>query len=253
LGVVLKATIPYGAVFERLPNFRDLGGIAVAQGRRVRPGRFFRAPAPTDLSQEEEDRLLALDPGLIVDFRSTAEVKESPVALPEPLRERRVNLAIPPLVDARFRALFAQPELRHEAVAEAMEDSYRDFTRLHFGIYARFLAATRDTGDRAVIFHCTAGKDRTGFAAALVLAALGAPNEEVERDYLASGELWRPDAALESILPGPARAAVFGVAPNYLRAALNELASRHGGPTTFAEAALGGADEYRDWMARHTI
>jgi protein-tyrosine phosphatase len=240
-------------LLARWPNFRDIGGVAAAGGRRVRQGRFFRSPALSDLRPAEEKLLLKLDPGLIVDFRSVAEISETAGDLPGALVERRVHLAIPPLVNERYRALFASERMCHEAVAEEMVESYRDFARQYHDTFARFLAATHDAGDRAVIFHCTAGKDRTGFAAALLLAALGAPSDEVERDYLDTAKHWRPDAALEAVLPEPARKAVFGVARGYLRAALDELTAVHGGPARFAEAALGGASAYRDWMARNTV
>ncbi len=242
-----------GPLLARWPNFRDLGGVVASDGRRVRLGRFFRSPALTGLLPMERKRLIALDPGVVIDFRSQAEIPGAANDLAPPLTDRRLHLAIPPLVNARYRELFASKDLRHEAVVEAMTESYREFARRHHRVYARFLAATRDAGDRAVIFHCTAGKDRTGFAAALLLAALGASIEDIERDYISTGELWRPDPKLAAVVPAPARDAVFGVAACYLRAALDELTALHGGPRRFAEAALGGEAAYRDWLHRHTI
>lgn len=234
------------------PNFRDLGGIPVEGGRRVRPGRFFRAPAPTRTDAEAEARLRALDPAVIIDFRGEAEAEENPADLPDPLAERRIHLAIEPSANRRYQALFEQGEPAHEDVMEAMSDTYRDFVRVHSDIYARFLVAMREADGRPVIFHCTAGKDRTGFAAALVLAALGAESDHIERDYLLSRELWKPDAVLEQKLPISARAAVFGVESTYLYAALEELDRVHGGATPFAEAALGGSDDLRKWIADST-
>ncbi len=230
------------------PNFRDLGGIPVEGGRRMRTGRFFRAPAPTRIDRETEALLRALDPALVIDFRGEAEAEENPAELPGALAERRLHLPIEPSSERRHRALYANGEPTHEAVMGAMAETYRDFVRVHSDVYARFLAAAREAAGRPVVFHCTAGKDRTGFAAALILAAFGAPRERIERDYLLSRELWKPDAVLEQRLPIAARAAVFGVEPAYLAAGLDELDRLHGNATAFAENALGGADARRAWM-----
>jgi protein-tyrosine phosphatase len=241
-----------GAIpLRRYPNFRDIGGVAAGAGRLVRPGRFYRAPALNDLDETEEAFLCEVDPAVIVDFRSPDEVRSQPVSMPRRLAGRQLPLPIPPLVDASFRTLFERDPIERAAVAAAMEERYRDFVRVHAEVYARFLSAIANAGERAVIFHCTAGKDRTGFASALVLAALGAPDEEVERDYLASGELWRPDSALEALFPREARDVVLGVSPAYLRAGLSELEAAHGGAAAFAEAALGGARAYGAWRGRN--
>lgn len=245
------APAPEGAYLPRRPQLRCLGGVPAAEGRRVRRVRFLRAPALTRLDEDETARLEALDPAVVVDFRGVAESAENPVTLPGALGDRRVALSIEPSARGRFEALFARGEPTVEDVAAAMTEVYRDYVRDHAEVYARFLRLAAEAGDRPILFHCTAGKDRTGFAAALVLLALGASRAEVERDYLATNALWRPDPELEARMPISFRSAVFSVRARYLDAALEELERRHGGAAEFAREALGGAGALRDWAGRH--
>lgn len=223
----------------------------MASERHVRPGRFFRGPALADLTPNEQEILASIDPGVVVDLRSHEEVAARPAALPPMMSGRRVHLPLPALVDERMNRRFGRPGIGHADVVAAIADSYRSLVRRHADVYRQFLRILADAGDGPVFFHCTAGKDRTGLAAALILAALDAPPDVVEKDYLATGDLWWPDPELEAVLPPAARPAVFGVAPGYLEAALEELTSVHGGPVAFARSAMGSSG-YLDWKKRHS-
>lgn len=242
---------PEGDYLKQRPNLRCLGGIPAGDGRMVRRARFLRAPALTSLDAGETQALAALDPAVVVDFRGVAESQENPVALPEPLAARRVALSIEPSAKGRFEALFGRGEPSHDDVAAAMQETYRDYVRVHIEVYARFLRLARDAGDSPVMFHCTAGKDRTGFAAALLLTALGASREAVLRDYLATNGRWRPLPDLEARMPISARAAVFSVHATYLDAALAELDRAHGGAAAFVRDAMGGDAALDGWRRRH--
>lgn len=236
------------------PNLRCLGGAAMQDGRRVRALRFLRAPAIATLDAKDAAWLDACDPAIIIDFRGTDEARESPVALPERLKPRRLAIPIEPSATPRFRFLHEQDTraaITHTAVVEAMVDTYRDFVRLHADAYRAFLRAVAAAGDRPVLFHCTAGKDRTGLAAALLLTALGAPRNVIMRDYLATAALWKPDARLKARLPESAHAGVYGVSELYLDAAMDEFDRLHGGALAFICDALGGDETRRQWAARH--
>ena len=244
---------PQGAYLPRRPNLRCLGDVPVADGRRTRRSRFLRAPALTRLDPTEVAGLTELDPALIVDFRGQAESAENPVDLPEALAPRRVSLSIEPSARGRFDALFAEGGPDDASVEAAMQETYRDYVRHHADTFARFVQLAVAAGDRPVMFHCTAGKDRTGFAAALLLAALGAERADIEANYLATNGLWRPEPNLESRMPISARAAVFSVRASYLDAALEELERRHGGPVQFVRDAVGDAGAVRDWAELHLV
>jgi protein-tyrosine phosphatase len=132
-----------------------------------------------------------------------------------------------------------------------MTETYRDFVRANADVFARFLALLPEVEGEPLLFHCTAGKDRTGFAAALILHALGAEPDTIAEDYLATNALWRPDPELAAMIPEIAHAAIYRVAPEYLEAALEQLDREHGGPHAFADKAMGGEARRRAWAEAH--
>ncbi|MFN4098225.1 MAG: tyrosine-protein phosphatase [Pararhodobacter sp.] len=228
------------------PNFRVMRGIA-EDGRKVRRGAFLRGPALHDLTEDQWRILLAeRDLALVVDFRRTDEVSERPNRLPADLHHHAIALPIDSGASARLAQ--AIEAANHERAALAMRGAYAGFASRHLPVYADFLARLAGAAGRGVFFHCTAGKDRTGFAAALILLALGVPREQVMADFLATGTLWRPDAALLSRVPEAAHAAIFGIEATYLDAALDELERTQGSAPAFATRAMGGEKPFRAWV-----
>lgn len=233
------------------PNLRCLGGTPADGGRSVRPLRFLRAPVLTTLLPVESAWLEALDPALIIDFRGAHETSTDVAGLPPVLAARRLELPIVSAAEKRFHAAVAAGNTAPDGFREIMVDVYRDFVRVHGATFTRFLRALDQAGDRSVLFHCTAGKDRTGFAAALLLLALGAPQEAVMADYLATAALWVPGESLRARMPAAAHDAVFGVEPAYLNAALEELAALPGGIKGFLRDAFGSEKARAAFADRH--
>jgi len=213
--------------------------------------RFLRAPALTDLDPDEVSRLVAIDPAAIIDFRGESETGEQVAGLPAALAARRVSLPIEPRATERFRELVADGATPATTLIDVMIETYRDFVRINANAYARFLRLASAVDGQPLLFHCTAGKDRTGLAAALILTALGAQRRDVMRDYLATADLWQPDDRLRARIPAAAHAAVFGVAETYLDAAFDELDRRAGGAAAFIRDALGGEAAHHAFVERH--
>lgn len=235
------------------PNFRMLGGVT-EDGRQVRAGAFLRGPALHDFDEEAWFALSGLGLDLIVDFRGAAEVGAWPLRLPEGLRGCAVSLPVDSGPAKGRDAGSATGFPAHEGLArDRMIEIYRGFASAQLHVFAEFLGKLRKVAGGTAFFHCTAGKDRTGFAAALVLLALGVPREQVMADFMATGDLWRPHRALEDLIPAAARPAVFGVDPAYLEAALDELDRTAGGARAFAARAMGGAPELRAWADQSLV
>lgn len=234
-------------VLPTRPNLRDLGGLPAGGGGRVRARRLYRGPALHGLTEEEAAALAPLDLRHVVDFRGVEEAAARPAELPG----RRVALSIEPTAATRLMQVFATPDPSAEAVSGAMTETYRDFVRANAEVFARFLGLLVEVEGEPLLFHCTAGKDRTGFAAALILHVLGADPETVAEDYLATNGLWTPDPQLAAMIPELAHAALFRVAPEYLEAAFEELDRAHGGPLAFADKAMGGEARRRAWAEAH--
>ncbi|KGE02541.1 tyrosine-protein phosphatase [Pseudohaliea rubra] len=226
-------------------NFRDFGGYRAADGRRVRWGYLFRSGNLSRLTDEAQAMFTGLAIDVVCDFRREDEQVSDPSLLPS--GPRRINLAITPgsqgsaLYDARHRLTDA------EAMAEAMRDINREFVRSQSDRYAALFSHLLEPRNERCLVHCAAGKDRTGFAAALVLFALGVPQETVLHDYLltrhyfdATGELGRVREKYdmhhlddEVLLP------MLQVDESYLGAALGVIAEDYGSTEAYLEEALG--------------
>jgi protein-tyrosine phosphatase len=132
---------------------------------------------------------------------------------------------------------------------EVMRSVYRGFVD-HPGGRASFadLLTRLATADAPQLFHCTAGKDRTGFAAALVLHAVGASPDEVMRDYLLTNERFKPGAWSTTLPPQVARV-LYRVQPEFLQAAFEAAAQDYGSLDGYLDEGLGLGPRERDRLA----
>ena len=179
--------------FSGTKNFRDLGGYRTTDGRAVRWGRLYRSDHLHKLTNADLRHLTALDLDRIVDFRAEYEKKDEPDRLPANTGIRLVEL---PVLDS---------------TTEIWQGSHEQFVKDNLGSIdpAQFLVKTNielairftpqmrqfiqellSARGRPVLFHCAAGKDRTGFAAALILRILGVSPETVMEDYLLSNRYY---------------------------------------------------------------
>lgn len=136
------------------------------------------------------------------DFRGQAESAALAYELPD---VRYHALPIEPTVVQRAREMaLAGRQMTAPIAVQLMQETYRAFvsdnTQQFAGLFGQLLA-----DDTPLVFHCTAGKDRTGFAAALILLALGVPREVVMQDYLLTNGLYRRPVSLPSPVPRPMR------------------------------------------------
>jgi protein-tyrosine phosphatase len=224
------------AVLEGASNFRDLGGYRNANGQSVRRGRVFRSDHLAGLTTEDLARVEALGIAHSLDFRGVAEYTATPYAIPG---VQRVALTIEPTVIARMQALVAQGIVpTTEETVELMRETYRDFVNRNADTFGRFLKHLLEQPSPQV-FHCTAGKDRTGFAAALLLSALGVDRATIEHDYLLTNQLYKRDARLEGQGHPHVMKVLWQVQPEFLQAAFEAVDAQHGGMSDYLHGAIG--------------
>jgi protein-tyrosine phosphatase len=217
-------------------NFRDIGGHHNAEGRRVRRGQVFRSDHLAGLTAADLALLETLGIGHSLDFRGAAECAATPYAIPG---VQRVALTIEPTVIARMQALVAQGIVpTTEETVDLMRETYRDFVNHNAMTYGRFLRHLLDAPTPQV-FHCTAGKDRTGFAAALLLSALGVDRATIEQDYLLTNQLYKRDAKLEGQGHPHVMKVLWQVQPEFLDAAFDTIDGEHGGMQNYLHGAIG--------------
>ena len=190
------------SLLEGSYNFRDTGGIPLRAGGETRSGVLYRSDALSGLTARGLEQLAATPIGTVVDFRTPMERAMAPDRLPLTRSFRVVELALleGALTGLAQRAMQAgatgDPDAAAAAVGQALGelpalgDLYVS-TLTHgggaFAELARLVAvADPSSPDRAVLVHCTAGKDRTGVAIALLLDAVGADRDAVIADYSSS-------------------------------------------------------------------
>ena len=179
-------------------NFRDTGGVPLTSGGATRSGVLYRSDALSGLTPAGLEQVAATDIGVIVDFRTPMERMMAPDRLPPTRPYRVVELA---LLEGALTGLAQQamqagapggdPDAAAAAVGEALAQlpslgalyvSMLTHGAEAFAELARLVA----TGEVGVLVHCTAGKDRTGVAIALLLDGVGAERAAVVADYAAS-------------------------------------------------------------------
>lgn len=236
--------------FEGASNFRDLGGYTGHAGQTVRWRQLFRSDHLGALTAADQLLLDRIGLARVIDFRGERERAAEPNRLPDALQQ---SLAIEPTVVQRMQDLGSRGEaLTVPVVTELMKDLYRALVLYQSHRYAAFFQ-TLLNAPGPVVFHCTAGKDRTGYAAALFLLSLGVPREVVLQDYLLTNTLYRrPAYPASHELPADALAVLWRVQSGFLDAAFEAVDAQFGGLDHYLRDALGlGAAERRELAARY--
>jgi len=162
-------------------NTRELGGYQTQDGKTVQWGKLYRSDKLSDLSFGDQEYLQELGIQKIVDFRSAQEKDEDPDVVPAGIR----YVEMPIDADAAMRSQ-VEDILRGKSdvdVRTFLLDANVDFATKYKDIFSQFLKdlAREQT---PTLFHCTSGKDRAGFAAAITLLAIGVSKEDVINDYM---------------------------------------------------------------------
>lgn len=208
-------------------NFRPVG---------LRPLRhLWRSDHLGALDTQDAAQIQALGIRRVLDFRGVDERTAAACRLPDVTVH---SLPIEPTIVQKLVDLVAAGErLSGADVAEHMRDTYRGFVRHGTPRFAEFFGHLLES-DQPTVFHCTAGKDRTGFAAALLLKAVGASDDEVLRDYLLTNErLLSPEISRLGLSP-EASQVLWRVQPDFLQAALDEVDRQYGSLEAYLREGL---------------
>ncbi len=173
---------------EGTRNFRDLGGYRTTEGRVVKWGQFYRADKISRLSSKDLIYLENLGIRTVCDFRGPEEVKAQPDRLPKGHSLRTLAMPIyDPSQSARDILTSLRKARSRKFDSEAyMMEANRNFAIKFRHFFQELIHDITNPENTPLLFHCTGGKDRTGFAAAMILTVLGVPQETIMKDYLAS-------------------------------------------------------------------
>ncbi len=235
-------------LFRPVSNIRELGGIRAADGKRIRHGIFYRGSAPGELNAEELEAVRSLGLRLIIDLRSEYEIRENPDPEINGARIRQIS-ALSEGDEKEFPFLHLRSEIEY---LTKENHSYRDgmkYAYLNMLCGSRAFSILFDeilAGNVPVLFHCAAGKDRTGMASILILLALGADMQDALKDYLMTNayreslvredlEFFREFAEEDDMSRG-AVMGLRGVDPSTADM-IRDVIMRTGGPEVYLEKA----------------
>ena len=216
---------------DHVQNLRDLGGLIGADGRRIAPHRLYRSGNPALGTPADFARLTALQLDNVVDFRAASEKTPAEAAF-----AARFPWVADPVLAGDLSPAAIVPLMKRstpEQMHQFMVGLYRQFPQDYQAQFARFLKLAE--ADKTLLYHCTAGKDRTGFATVLLLSALGVDRATVIANYLESNRFNAAGNAqalvqLQKIGVAPAVAQpLLNVDADYIGAAMVVIDSRYGG------------------------
>jgi protein-tyrosine phosphatase len=215
-------------------NFRDLGGYPTTDGRTTRWRRIFRSNHLGQLTAADIEIVRALGVRSAFDFRGVDE-RAAGVCVVNEITVH--SLPIEPTVVASLRAELARGTLTGPVALEIMRESYRNYVRHNTHSFRNLFGHLLE--DRApLVIHCTAGKDRTGFASALILHALGVPDDVIAEDYLLTNRHYKRDVSSAADLPADVLNAIGSVEASYLAAAFEAVSSDYGDLETYLRDGL---------------
>jgi protein-tyrosine phosphatase len=197
---------------------------------------LFRSDHLGALDADDARQIRDLGITRVLDFRGVHERESAACKLPGVTVH---SLPIEPTIVQRLNEMrSAGAPITAADVAAHMQDTYRGFVRENTTRFAEFFAHLL-ASDEPTVFHCTAGKDRTGFAAALVLRAVGVGEEEVMHDYLLTNERLAFPAESRYGLSREVMEVLWRVRPEFLVASFDEVDARYGSLDTYFQRGLG--------------
>jgi len=235
-----------------IPNLRDLGGWATPTGK-VRRGLLYRSAEFSKLAGEDAAAFGTLGIRSVYDFRTEPERAAQPNVVPAGVEyvvldilADSTNAAPAQILKVLGDPKGAQELLGGNKAAAMFEAGYREIVSLSSALtgYRQFFTDIGKKEHRPAVFHCTTGKDRTGWGAAALLLLLGVGEEDVYRDYLLTNALlpaMQPMIEKFTSIGGDPDllTPVLGVAKPYLAAGITEMQSKFGTIDGYFSAGLG--------------
>ena len=223
-------------------NFRDLGGIPAEGGRYIKPGLLFRSGDFYSLSAEDVGKLETLKLAMIIDLRARREIDRRPDKIISTVR-KTIHIDIHD--DARDKAEKFLENNDAKGLETVLIGDYLRMVDIHQEDFSRFLHILATTDSLPLVYHCAAGKDRTGMATVFLLAALGVDMKKIWEDYMATNAFIAGymDTIIAKVtqsgLNGEILRPLLEVRTEYLQAALDRIEFKYNGLQVYVRETLG--------------
>ncbi len=215
-------------VLEGAFNIRELGGLSTRFGRQTRTCQFLRADSLHALSPASQSRLLEYGLKTVIDLRTSQEIHQEPNPFASHKNIRYVNISL-------FETILQNPNPDTMSSLESLYIAALD----HCQTAIREVLETLATSQSVTLFHCTAGKDRTGIIAALLLATAGVSQVAIVHDYSLTEQLAKP--MLERLLQ---KAVQNGMDKDFYAKLLTSKAATIEATLWYLEARYGSLEGY---------
>ena len=229
---------------ESVSNFRD-----VSIGSKMKKNLLFRCAKLSTLNDRDICVLENLNPHAIIDFRDPKEIKKAPDNLSAKLLKKYINL---PISASTLSRMAAQKEIDGDSVEsyeKVMEDSYRMYINNHKEVWIKFFEILLQSNKLPIIFHCSAGKDRTGIASFMIQSIFKNPMDLIFENYLISNDLLTIKAATaeqstnssnqDSLVTKNMLSTLGKVQQSYLNAAIDEIDKKYSSLENYFISQLG--------------
>lgn len=246
----LSAQINVG--IEASPNFRELGGIPINAEKIVKEGVIFRSGSFSNLEDLDAQKFKGTGLNTIIDFRSDFEIEREPDFIPENMEINWIHAPIGSLDRSgmgKFMQVLTKEDFKPEDVDQLMIEANKGFVSSIQDFRPLFDYAQKENS--VVLFHCSAGKDRTGLASSLFLHALGADWDTILEDFLRSNEaVEKTDLSKMSMygIPEDRAKALMGVKAEYLESAWKAIEEKYGSVDSLLEKEFGLGPEEKEYL-----
>lgn len=254
--IVSERLIP----LKKAYNFRDIGGIPTEDGKATKWGKVYRSGKLADLTNEDKDYFRSIGIKTVIDFRSDDEIAKDPNRYPDGYEVQTIRVPIGDEegnVQEQLKKQIANADENFDSEA-FVANVNKTFVDSFAYQYKPFIEVFMEEKNYPILFHCSAGKDRTGFAAMLILAALGVEEELIKGDFLMSN-YYRHERINKTLR----KTAMIGkkqkiiqplveVRNAYIEAALTAIKANYGDMDTFLEQEY-GLDEANRAKMRHLL
>ncbi len=240
---------PRGVTLKGAANFRDLGGYKTTDGHQVKWGKIYRSADISKLNDEDVKTLSDLNIKMVCDLRGEQEVATAPDRLPEGTERILLSAGSENVGGAGSYMKYMKNPNSADSMMAAFYTRTDHLAKKYKPIFDQLLALETD---KALMFHCTAGKDRTGIGAAMILYALGVDEKTIFQDYELTNE-FRKESNEQYIkmltsqgLPEKSARSMMAAKPEYLRAAFDAINKNFGSIDAFLEKEIGLNSERRN-------
>lgn len=205
-------------------NFRDIGGFATKQEKRVKVGKLYRCDDLASLTQFDIDYLETFHLSTVVDFRSQEEINRANDKYLDNVRYSQLSISPGKISASTMQDVM---KMTKEEADLYMCDVYRLLVSEDTNkVYKHFFSILQDDKERATLYHCSAGKDRTGMATFFILYALGVDMDVIKSDYMSSNSLLKKKYE-KQVEAYPQLEAMFIVKEEYIDIAISEIIRKY--------------------------